>query len=107
MLCGKKGTLVFSTYFGGSGTDYCGALAWGPGGSIYFGGSTFSTDLPLKNPIQTTVTTRNGSNTAFVARLSADGSMLEYATCRRARTVVLSVGGQPSQAGVTLAVQGN
>jgi len=74
------GALVFSTYFGGSGTDYCSAMTLSPGGPIYFGGTSWSEDLPLKNPIQTTLTTRNGSATTFVGRLSADGSTLEYGT---------------------------
>jgi uncharacterized protein (TIGR03437 family) len=36
--------------------------------------------LPLKNPIQTTITPLNGQNTAFLARFSPDGSKLDYGT---------------------------
>jgi len=74
------GSLVFSTYFGGSGTEYCRPIALGPGGSIYFGCATFSDDLPLKDPIQSTPTAVAGYYTPFLARLSADGSKLEYGT---------------------------
>lgn len=38
--------IVYSTYFGGSGTDYGTAVAVDPGGNVYVTGVTFSTDLP-------------------------------------------------------------
>ncbi len=76
-----NGTLAFSTYFGGSGTDYChGALALDNQGRVYIGGESYSDDLPLKNPIQTSLSPRSGFPTAFVARFSSDGRQLDYST---------------------------
>jgi uncharacterized protein (TIGR03437 family) len=76
-----NGALVFSTYFGGSGTDYCyGGLALDSTGAIYLGGESYSDDFPLKNPIQTVLSLVSGFPTAFLAKFSADGSSLQYST---------------------------
>ncbi len=46
--------ILFSTYFGGSNSDFFGslALAVGRDGTIHFGGPTYSPDLPTEDPTQ-------------------------------------------------------
>ena len=46
------GTLVFSTVFGGSSSERVAAMAVDAGGNIVVVGDTYSSDLPLVNPIQ-------------------------------------------------------
>jgi hypothetical protein len=72
-------SLDYSTYLGGSGTfDFGNAIAVDGTGGAYVTGSTSSTNFP------TTVgaydTTQNGDDDAFVTKLSADGSTLDYST---------------------------
>ncbi len=47
-----SGNLVFSTVFGGSATERLSGIAVDNGGNIIIVGDTFSTDLPMVNPIQ-------------------------------------------------------
>jgi hypothetical protein len=47
-------SLVFSTYLGGSGTDFPGALAVDQSQSIYIAGETNSSDFPVANAYQPT-----------------------------------------------------
>ena len=44
--------LLYSTYYGGSGIEYLRSAAVDPGGYVYFGGQTNSSDLPLQNALQ-------------------------------------------------------
>ncbi len=74
------GTLLFSTYFGGSGTDVCYAVALAPDGGVVVAGSSSSTDLPFKNAIQTQVTPRSLYGTPVMAKFSADGQTIIFAT---------------------------
>jgi hypothetical protein len=60
-------TLLFSTYFGGSGFDQGTALAVDAAGSAYVTGTTNSTNFPTANPIQGT---NAGGFDAFVAKIS-------------------------------------
>ncbi len=46
------GTLVFSTVFGGSASERVSGIAVDSGGNIIVVGDTFSSDLPVVNPIQ-------------------------------------------------------
>lgn len=72
--------LVYSTYFGGTNTDDAKCLALGTGGIVTFAGTTYSTNLPLKNAYDTTP---NGSSDVFVARLDPTlppAQQLLYAT---------------------------
>jgi uncharacterized protein (TIGR03437 family) len=79
---GQQTTTVFATYFGGRGTEYGNAVALGPDGDIWFGGTTQSDNLKIEGGFQT----RCGGGVAlpchdgFIARLSADGSRLKYST---------------------------
>jgi hypothetical protein len=70
-------SLVYSTYLGGSGGDTGNGIAVDAAGSAYVTGFTSSTDFPTENPSQGT---NAGGVDAFVARLSAAGNSLAYAT---------------------------
>jgi hypothetical protein len=69
-------TLTFSTYLGGSGNDYASGIALF-GGDVYVVGSTFSTDFPTMNPIQSSIA---GTANGFVTELNNSGSALVYST---------------------------
>jgi len=61
-------SLVYSTYYGGTGSDE-GYVVDAVGGLIYFAGTTMSTDLPSRNPLQTTNRGGQGYGDLFVAVL--------------------------------------
>ncbi len=60
--------VLFSTFYGGSNGDLAKAIATDANGWIYITGWTYSTDLPLVNPTQTTCTPYY-KNDVFVAQL--------------------------------------
>jgi hypothetical protein len=69
--------LVYSTYFGGNSDDFSNAIGVDSSGSVYFSGSTESSNLPTANALQS----RYGGNVdAFVTKLNAAGSALVYST---------------------------
>jgi uncharacterized protein (TIGR03437 family) len=70
-----SGTLILSTYFGGSGGEACYGVALDKSGNAYIAGSSNSQDLPLKNPIQTTTSPRI-AYTPLLAKFSPDGLLL-------------------------------
>jgi hypothetical protein len=84
-LSADGGTLVYSTYLGGSGGhigfsvgDYGRGIAVDPStGDALVTGYTFSTDFPTANALQPNL---RGFDNAFVARLTADGGALVYST---------------------------
>jgi hypothetical protein len=70
--------LVYSTYVGGSGADSASAIALDSLGNVYITGSTSSQNFPVTAKVfQSTLA---GTINAFVAKLSASGSALTYAT---------------------------
>jgi hypothetical protein len=69
--------LVYSSYLGGGGEDIGRSIAVNSLGSAYLSGSTFSTNFPTANAVQTTY---GGNGDAFVARLNAAGSALTYSS---------------------------
>jgi photosystem II stability/assembly factor-like uncharacterized protein len=71
-------SVVYSTYFGGSSTDEGRAIAVDRKGQVYVAGTTNSRDFPTVNAVQATC---SPSMDAFVAKLNASGSQLEYSTC--------------------------
>ncbi|MEO8427768.1 MAG: SBBP repeat-containing protein [Verrucomicrobiota bacterium] len=72
----SDGSMAYSTYLGSNGEDRGNSIAVDALGSAYVTGNTPSADFPLKNPIfGDTFTT-----TAFVTKLSPDGSDLLYST---------------------------
>jgi hypothetical protein len=70
-------TLVYSTFLGGAGADAGRGVAVDAAGNAYLGGTTASVDFPLADPLQAKSA---GNGDAFVARLSAGGTTLVYAT---------------------------
>jgi len=73
-----SGSVVYSTYYGGSSFENGDALALGPGGEVYISGGTGSSDLPGVNGVQGV--NRGGFSDGFVAKIAADGSAIQYAT---------------------------
>lgn len=72
-----QGSLMFSTYLGGSGEDSGNAIALDPRGNIYIAGTTTSVDFPTVNAWQSAP---GGEQDAFVAKIAGDGSHVLYAT---------------------------
>jgi len=74
MRIAPNGTLLYSTFFGGSGEDWIYGLEFDADQNLMFGGFTSSTGLATGGTFQTTL---QGSNDAFIARLSVDGSSIQ------------------------------
>ena len=76
-LSGDGSAILYSSYFGGTAAEEGNAIAVDAEGNWYIAGATSSTNMPVKNPAQT----RYGTNRdAFVAKFSADGKTLLFAT---------------------------
>jgi hypothetical protein len=72
-----KGELVFSTFFGGDRNEEGLAVAIDSQGNIYLAGRASSTNLPVKNAIQSTL--GGGGQDGFIAKYTSDYK-LAYAT---------------------------
>jgi beta-propeller repeat-containing protein len=87
-------TLHYGTVFGGSAYDWGNDIAIDGDGAAYITGGTNSADLPLTPGAPDTA----GAGDAYVAKLSPDGSALEYSTY---------LGGYPgSDSGASIDVDG-
>lgn len=71
--------LVYSTYLGGTGTDFGNAIAVDSSGNAYVTGDTRSKDFPLATPIDATLGS-TGVYDVFVTKLNPAGSALVYST---------------------------
>lgn len=71
--------LVYSTYLGGSATDYGTAIAVDASGSAYVTGIVTSDDFPLANPIDNTLGS-HAVDDVFVTKFSPSGTTLDYST---------------------------
>ncbi|MGI8550221.1 MAG: SBBP repeat-containing protein [Dehalococcoidia bacterium] len=72
--------LLYSTYLGGSGMDDGAGIAVDSEGNAFVTGNTTSSDFPTTaNALQRTFPT-NGTSTAYLAKLSPDGTNLLYST---------------------------
>jgi hypothetical protein len=69
--------LVYSTYLGGSSSDYGSGIAVDTAGNCYVTGFTYSTDFPTQDPLYPNNT---GDIDAFVTRLNPAGDALIYST---------------------------
>ena len=70
--------LVYSTYLGGSRSDWGNGIAVDSSGNAYVTGHTSSSDYPTMNPFQ--AQPAGGGGGAFVTKLNATGSGLVYST---------------------------
>lgn len=68
----SSGNIQWSTYIGGSSTDYTNAVTLGSGNEIYVTGLTYSTDKISSTGVHQT--TNKGNGDCFVMRLSAAGT---------------------------------
>ena len=73
----STGTLVYSTYLGGSSDDSGNAIAVDGSGNAFVTGGTKSSDFPTQGPYQSTL---KGALNAFVFELNSTGSTLMYST---------------------------
>ena len=74
-------TLVYSTYLGGSSTDFGYGIAVDSAGSAYVTGLTTSTNFPTEIPYQKNLLGSATTNqNAFVTKLNPAGSALVYST---------------------------
>lgn len=64
---GSNGAILYSTYFGGSGSDTGRAISVS-GGGVYLGGSTSSVDFPILNAYQPSIASDTGDKDAFFAK---------------------------------------
>jgi hypothetical protein len=69
--------LIYSTYLGGSDSDYGFGIAVDSEGAAYITGYTYSTDFPTKNPIQGG---HAGFYDVFISKINPAGSALIYST---------------------------
>jgi hypothetical protein len=76
-ISGKTGQIIYATYLGGGRDDHLTDMAIDQKGSVYLTGSTYSSDFPTTPGSYN----REGSSSfPFVAKLSPQGSHLEYST---------------------------
>ncbi|HEX5410772.1 MAG TPA: SBBP repeat-containing protein [Terriglobia bacterium] len=69
---GPSGSLVFSTFLGGSATDLGQAIATDPSGAAYLTGSSSSTNFPvIAGAPQSTYVGTNSSFNVFIAKISS------------------------------------
>ena len=68
-----NGTLIFSTFLGGSGSDSGNAITLGSTGNIFIAGTTGSINFPLVNAYYNKL---NGTNDAFIAELDSTGNLV-------------------------------
>ena len=76
-LAANGGSLVYSTYLGGSLYNYPYSIAVDTTGAAYVVGLTESSDFPVKNALQASM---NGPEDAFITKFSATGNALVYST---------------------------
>ncbi|RXH54741.1 multicopper oxidase, type 2 [Granulicella sibirica] len=73
-------TLLYSTYIGGSGSDFPGALVIASDGTLYIAGTSDSTDFPVVNGYPSAIPDYRYYNSATLTKLSADGSTILYSS---------------------------
>jgi uncharacterized protein (TIGR03437 family) len=104
MKLDPDGKIVYSTFFGGSGTDQALALAVGSDGSLYVTGSTNSADLPgTTGAYLSKLPLSSRASTGFVFRLNSAG-MLAWATYfpqSGVTSIAVDTAGNPYIAGST------
>ncbi len=71
--------LVYSTYLGGSNSDWANGIAVDGAGVAYITGETTSADFPTSNPFMSALSSEDFSD-AFVVKLNSNGTALIYST---------------------------
>jgi hypothetical protein len=71
------GSLVYSTYLGGNGSDSAAGIAIDGTGDAFVTGGTTSTNFPTASPVQAA---SGGNQDAFIAKLNPSGNALLYST---------------------------
>jgi hypothetical protein len=98
------GSLLYSTYLGGSGEEQGYGIALDPTGSAYVTGTTGSVNFPTVRAFQATF---GGQADAFVTKLNPAGSAIVYSTYLggggrdEGRGIAVSLGGEAFVAGRT------
>ncbi len=92
-------SLLYSTFFGGTGSDLPHSIVVDFAGNMIIGGYTSSTDLPTANAYQPTVSANQGGlygNYGFLTKFSPDGLSLVYSTyLAGSSNMQLNCGGTP------------
>ena len=78
-LSGSNGTLLYSTYLGGSGTDIATSVVVDAAGAVYVAGYTSSQNFPV-SATAAQKTFAGGYYDAFVSKLNLSTSTLTYST---------------------------
>ena len=98
-LSSDGSSLLYSTYFGGNGSDMPTSLAVDRSGEMILAGSTSSTNLVTSNAFQPNALPNDGGffgNYGFVTKFSPDGASLVYSTYFGGHTnVPFDCGGTP------------
>ncbi len=87
------GTILYSTYLGGSGDDMGLGIAVDSAGNAYVTGSTQSTNFPVANAFQ--IANAGGFTDAFITKLNPSGNALVFSSY---------LGGTDQEAGTSIAV---
>lgn len=77
---GPDGQLLFSTYLGGESLDSFRGIAWREDDTVFVTGESKGTTFPLKNPLDTAVTTRTGYSNPVLVQISTLSDNLLYST---------------------------
>jgi len=94
-LSSSGNSLMYSTYLSGGGGDYGRGIAVDGSGNAYVTGYTQSSNFPTLNPYQATL---QGTQDAFVTKLSSSGNSLTYSTY---------LGGGDWDWGISIAIDGS
>ncbi|MFX1440894.1 MAG: SBBP repeat-containing protein [Promethearchaeota archaeon] len=73
----EMGTLLYSSYLGGSSYDQPRAVAVDPSENVYISGYTYSSDFPTENSLYDE---KIGSTDAFITKINSTGNGLIYST---------------------------
>lgn len=71
------GSIIYSTYLGGSSQDHCYGIVLDTMGNVYITGETTSANFPVVDAIDGSL---GGTKDAFVAKINAAGNGLVYST---------------------------
>ncbi|MHA2362833.1 MAG: SBBP repeat-containing protein, partial [Candidatus Hodarchaeales archaeon] len=77
-LSANGSTLFYSTFFGGSNSEFSGGLGLDIDGNIYVTGATISSDFPITTNAYDP--TYNGNQDIFITKFLADNFSLDYST---------------------------